>query len=79
MKFHAATLLIRALRTTLPATGGALSIDRGRLADALRGDRWLGLTGALHFDSQGDRAGATAAELGIAVYRVANGRFEPAP
>jgi branched-chain amino acid transport system substrate-binding protein len=58
---------------------GALTIDRAKLADALRGHPFNGLTGVIQFDANGDRSGDTPAALGLVVYRVSNGRFEQVP
>jgi branched-chain amino acid transport system substrate-binding protein len=75
----ALTALVRALNSIIDQESGALSIDRTALAEALRGGRPALLTGTIHFDERGDRGGATASDLGLVVYRVTNGRFEPAP
>jgi branched-chain amino acid transport system substrate-binding protein len=56
---------------------GALVMDRARLAEALRAHNFAGLTGSIQFDENGDRRGDTPASLGVAIYRVVNGRFEP--
>lgn len=72
----AVTALLKAIDTTAVAgADGALRIDRAALARALREQRFAGLTGSITFDERGDRRGETPAELGVAVYRVENGRF----
>jgi branched-chain amino acid transport system substrate-binding protein len=77
--YDAVNLLVGAIDATASvAPDGALHIDRARLADALRSRKALGLTGAITFDEHGDRVGSTPAEVGLVVYRVVNGHFEPA-
>jgi branched-chain amino acid transport system substrate-binding protein len=72
----AATALLRAIGVVAePQAGGALRIDRTRLAEALRAQEFDGLTGPIAFDARGDRRGTTARELGLTVYRVSNGGF----
>ncbi|HYM15738.1 MAG TPA: branched-chain amino acid ABC transporter substrate-binding protein [Dehalococcoidia bacterium] len=76
----AVTALVRAIMSVAVDGGnGALSIDRAQLAQALRSETFAGLTGTIHFDANGDRSGTSAGDLGVVVYRVTNGRFEPAP
>jgi branched-chain amino acid transport system substrate-binding protein len=53
-----------------------LTIDRNELVSALRARNATGLTGTVAFDEQGDRAGMTPREAGLAIYRVTNGVFE---
>jgi ABC-type branched-subunit amino acid transport system substrate-binding protein len=78
--YDAATALIGAIDATATAgSDGSLHIDRARLADALRSKKSLGLTGALSFDAYGDRVGTTPAEVGLVLYKVADGRFDPLP
>ncbi|MDP9238863.1 MAG: branched-chain amino acid ABC transporter substrate-binding protein [Chloroflexota bacterium] len=55
---------------------GTLVIDREQLAAKLRSERFTGVTGTIQFDEHGDRHGSAAAELGLTIYRVMNGRFE---
>lgn len=75
--YDAVNVLVEAIANAATEDGdGSLVIDRARLADALRAQRFNGLTGPIQFDEKGDRRGETAAELGLAIYRVANGRFE---
>lgn len=74
----AVTLLLRALdATAVEDADGALTIERAALARALRESGFTGLTGPIRFDEAGDRQGATPADLGLSIYRVSNGRFEP--
>ena len=61
------------------AEGGGLTIDRAALGERLRSEPYLGLSGSIHFDERGDRQGESATELGLAVYRVTESRFEPVP
>lgn len=78
--YDAASVLLAALNAAAtPGAGGSLRIDRAKLAAALRGEKVLGLTGAISFDAQGDRAGDTAADAGMVLYRVTDGRFVPVP
>jgi len=75
---------VRALIAAIDAVAqergdGALVIDRAGLASALRAQAYDGLTGTVAFDERGDRRGETAAELGLAVYTVSEGRFVAAP
>ncbi len=55
---------------------GALVVDRVRLAEALRAQRFPGLTGPITFDQNGDRFGDVPESLGVSIYRVVSGRFE---
>ncbi len=74
----AVSALLAALDATATDGGdGALIIDRARLAQQLHSQKFTGLTGAIAFDDRGDRKGDTPAELGLTIYRVTNGRFEP--
>ncbi len=76
----AAAALIQAIGNSAEReSDGSLVIDRAKLADALRAKPYSGLTGTIQFDDHGDRAGTTPAQLGIAVYRVSDGRFEQVP
>jgi branched-chain amino acid transport system substrate-binding protein len=54
---------------------GTLRIDRQALANAVREQRFAGLTGSVTFDDRGERRGETPTELGITIYRVFNGQF----
>lgn len=72
----AVTALLRAIETVaVTDSAGNLTIDREALAQALREQRFAGLTGSITFDERGDRSGETPEELGIAVYRVVNAAF----
>jgi branched-chain amino acid transport system substrate-binding protein len=76
----AVTSLIIAIEScAVDGPGGALVIDRAKLADTLRGQKFSGWTGTIQFDDHGDRRGTTAIEAGLVIYRVVNGRFEPVP
>jgi branched-chain amino acid transport system substrate-binding protein len=76
----AVTSLIVAIEScAVEGAGGTLVIDRAKLADTLRGQKLSGWTGSIQFDESGDRRGTTAAEAGLVIYRVVNGRFEPVP
>jgi branched-chain amino acid transport system substrate-binding protein len=76
----AVTALLKAIEmAAAPSAGGGLSIDRAKLADTLRRQRFAGLTGSVTFDEKGDRSGQTPGELGLTVYRVENGAFTPVP
>ena len=78
--YDAVSVLLGALESSATvAPGGSLHIDRARLGQTLRAKKALGLTGAISFDANGDRTGATPAEVGLVLYRVVNGRFEPVP
>jgi branched-chain amino acid transport system substrate-binding protein len=57
-------------------SGGALTIDRHALAEALRSQSHSGLTGTIQFDERGDRSGMAPREAGISIYRVNNAAFE---
>lgn len=73
-------VLIQAITSVATqAADGSLTIDRAKLAEALRDRPFIGLTGTIQFDEHGDRSGNTAAALGVVVYRVSNGRFEQVP
>jgi hypothetical protein len=70
------TALIRAIdAVAVENDDGSLTVDRGQLADALRQQRFAGLTGSVTFDDRGERRGETPAELGISVYRVFNAQL----
>ena len=76
--YDATTALLKALDAVAePGSDGSLTIDRKGLADALRAQRFAGLTGSVGFDERGDRRGETASELGIVVYRVTGAAFTP--
>jgi branched-chain amino acid transport system substrate-binding protein len=72
----AVTALIRAIdAVAVENDDGSLTVDREQLADALRQQRFAGLTGSVTFDDRGERRGETPAELGISVYRVFNAQL----
>lgn len=78
--YDAVNLLLSAIDASAkPESDGSLHIDRARLADALRVRKSLGLTGAISFDAHGDRVGNTPAEVGLVLYHVVGGHFEPVP
>ena len=75
--YDAASALIAAIdAAATERSDGTLVIDRDQLAAKLHGAKFTGLTGPIQFDDHGDRQGETPAELGLRIYRVANGRFE---
>ena len=77
--YDATTALIKAIDAAASEdAAGVLIIDRAQLAAKLRGQQFSGLTGSIHFDEHGDRAGDTVGEAGIVIYRVTDGRFVPA-
>ncbi len=72
--------LLAAIESTAEqADDGALVINRAGLADALRQQRYAGLTGTIEFDEHGDRRGDSPGPYGLVVYRVSGERFEPVP
>jgi branched-chain amino acid transport system substrate-binding protein len=71
--------LVLALDAVAETDGDTLIIDRVRLAGTLRAQTFPGLTGYFTFDERGDRKGETPAELGLTIYRVVNGAFQPIP
>lgn len=74
--YDAVTALLRAVdAVATESDDGSLRIDRIELAEALRNQRFAGLTGSITFDDRGERRGETPGELGIAVYRVFNGQL----
>ena len=78
--YSAMTLLLKAIDATATTdSGGALHIDRAKLAQQIRSTKTLGVTGVLAFDAHGDRTGDQPADVGIVLYRVANGQFERVP
>jgi branched-chain amino acid transport system substrate-binding protein len=76
--YDAVTALLRAVQSVGVERDGALAAERGALAEAVRAQRFAGVSGDIAFDERGDRVGTTRAELGIVVYRVTNGAFVPA-
>ncbi len=74
--YDATRILLTAIESVAVEESGVVTVDRERLRDALRGQRFAGLTGVSDFDERGDRTGNTPRELGLAVYRVAGGAFE---
>jgi branched-chain amino acid transport system substrate-binding protein len=75
----AATMLLSAIDAVGIEKDGQLTIDRGRLADALRRLSIVGFSGPIQFDENGDRRTDTPGGAGVIVYRVTDGRFVPAP
>ncbi len=73
----AVTVLLRAIDAVAVRDAGGLSIERAALLDRLRETEFDGLTGHIAFDDVGDRRGDSAAEVGLRIYRVNQGRFEP--
>lgn len=73
----AVTLLLRAVDAIADDEGGALTIERDALLARLRETQFDGLTGRITFDEHGDRRGDRASEVGLRIYRVREGRFEP--
>jgi len=75
--YDATRVLLTAIETVArEGESGELVIDREQMADALRSQSFAGLTGTIRFDEHGDRAGTSARESGLSIYRVAGGRFE---
>jgi branched-chain amino acid transport system substrate-binding protein len=74
--YDAARIALTSIESVGEDMDGSLTIDREALADALRSQSFAGLTGGIRFDENGDRTGETAAELGLAIYRVNGGVFE---
>ena len=76
--YDATTALVKALDATAkPTPDGGLTVGRSALAATLHGQRFAGLTGTVAFDDNGDRAGDRPHDLGLEIYRVVNGKFEP--
>jgi branched-chain amino acid transport system substrate-binding protein len=76
----AVAVLLAALNTVATQNAdGSLVIDRVKLADALRSQSFAGLTGPIQFGDDGDRKGDTPSALGLTIYRVTNGQFQPVP
>ena len=76
----AVTALLTAVESVaVEDKSGQLVIDRAKLADALRGESITGLTGPIQFDEHGDRRTDAPGGAGLIVYKVTNGRFQPAP
>jgi branched-chain amino acid transport system substrate-binding protein len=74
--YDAVTALLKAVdAVAVERDDGSLRIDRAELAEALRSQRFAGLTGSITFDESGERRGETPAELGITVYRVFNAQL----
>ena len=73
----AVTALLEAIdAVATEEAAGTLLIDRAKLADTLRAQGLDGMTGTIRFDEHGDRAGDTAREAGLVVYKVVDGRFQ---
>lgn len=74
----AVSILLAAIESTADeADDGALVINRAGLADALRQQRFAGLTGTIEFDEHGDRRGDSPRPFGLVIYHVSGERFEP--
>jgi branched-chain amino acid transport system substrate-binding protein len=73
----AVTLVLRAIDEVAQPGEGGLVIDRAALIEELRSMEFNGLTGRIAFDERGDRRGSRAPEVGLRIYRVTGGRFEP--
>lgn len=73
----AVTVLLRAIDAVSVNDAGGLAIERTALLARLRDTSFEGLTGRISFNEAGDRRGETASEVGLRIYRVAQGRFEP--
>lgn len=72
--YDAMTALLEAIASTATVDGsGRMKLDRERLGETLHEQRIDGLTGSISFDDNGDRAGSTARELGLTVYRIGGG------
>jgi branched-chain amino acid transport system substrate-binding protein len=72
--YDATTALLRAVASTANVeSSGRLALDRERLGETLHAQRFDGLTGSISFDENGDRAGSTARELGLTIYRIGGG------
>ncbi|MBI5288343.1 MAG: branched-chain amino acid ABC transporter substrate-binding protein [Chloroflexi bacterium] len=75
--YDATRVLLTAIETVaVEGEDGELLIDREQMDDALRSQTFASLTGTIRFDEHGDRAGTSARESGLSIYRVAGGRFE---
>jgi branched-chain amino acid transport system substrate-binding protein len=73
----AVTMLLRAIDSVAQSSNGGLTIDRTALLSELRQMQFDGLTGHITFDERGDRRGERAPDVGLRIYRVREGRFEP--
>jgi ABC-type branched-subunit amino acid transport system substrate-binding protein len=73
----AVTLVLRAIDAVAQRDERGLVIDRAALIEELRSIEFQGLTGRIAFDEHGDRRGSRAPEVGLRIYRVAGGVFEP--
>lgn len=73
----AVTLLLRAIDGVARDDAGTLTIERAALLSQLRETPFDGLTGQISFDERGDRRGDRAPEVGLRIYEVRDGRFEP--
>jgi branched-chain amino acid transport system substrate-binding protein len=74
--YDATRALLEAVAEIAGEEAGSLSLDPSALAAALRERSATGLTGTVAFDENGDRAGTSPREAGLAIYRVTNGAFE---
>jgi len=76
--YDAAQILLTAVDSVaIEQADGSLIIDTGRLRDALAAISHQGLTGTISFDEKGDRAGESAVELGLALWKVEGSAFIP--
>ena len=73
----AVTLLLRAIDAVARDDGAGLTIERAALLSRLRETSFVGLTGEISFDERGDRMGDRAPEVGLRIYQVRGGRFDP--
>jgi branched-chain amino acid transport system substrate-binding protein len=73
----AVTMLLRAIDEVAEDDASGLTIERTKLLSQMREMQFLGLTGTITFNERGDRQGERAPEVGLRIYRVREGRFEP--
>jgi branched-chain amino acid transport system substrate-binding protein len=73
--YDAATVLIDAIKQVAKKNGDTLTIDTGKLRDAIAKTNLNGAIGTIKFDGKGDNVGV---ETPVSFFVVKDGQFQPA-
>lgn len=73
--YDAARILFTALGAVSSEASGGTQFSRAAILEAIRAERFDGLSGPIEFGESGDRSGLGAASVGLAVYRVEGSDF----